>query len=1002
MNNHLDNRQIRIFISSTFKDMQEERDYLITKVFPLLQAEAEKRDVTVTPLDLRWGITEDDAKSGKVLQICLQEIENSHPFFIGIIGNRYGWCPPKEEFEKNEILQERWGEWLERDLDNGLSVTEMEIQYGVLRSKNDIKAHFYFKRGGNIESDNKEKLDKLKMAIRKDGRYPIDDYSSLEELGELLKESFMTMLNELYPNDSLSVLERERNIQRAYLHSRTEVYIPRKENFEVLDDFLINPEQSHFVVTGESGIGKSSLMANWIMRHQEDTDRNVVYHFVGASNIQGNYQQIALRLSREISDIYNLSTSMFLDSKKPEDILQDCVYSVAGKMPLVIVLDGINQIADENGAKLLNWLPQAPKNVKFLFSTLNDDITMEPFHNRNYPVYTIHSLDAEQKKELVGKYLRKYGKSLPDHQVDHIISAPICANTLVLRTLLDELVNFGSHERLSERIDYYLTSDCAESFFQRVLSRFEEDFDKELVREVFGLIAVSKSGLSENEIIEIIGLDNQLEWSQMYCAIRHYLTLKNTLISFSHHYISDAVTSRYSDSLQYLREDIIRYFEIVRTIRSYDELPYQYYMLGKKEPLLQTILDFEVADYHLKNSYSLFGQYWTKIFASDTHPQNLLYSYLIRCDEINYTNATIIANIGIFFEDYFGTRGVSLAYSYKALEIIEDGKDTSSADAALIYGIIGVTITECGNVDKFPEAESFFKYAIRQQQQKFGSKSFEVAKQYYNLGSLYNRWDKLQKAKECLTLTQNIYQEILEPNNIHFASVFVQLGSIHNQFGDYSQAVRLLTKAKDIYFLHNLTLIKQVADVYYNFAGIYYKMGLEHENKENIDKAIGYCKKAIEIIENASSCRSRETGLYYSLLGGIHVHLGEFDFAQNCLTKAIEIYKGAVGEDAREIYDVYLGMAELYKEMGKIKEANAYFLICSVYFEDTYGEEHINTAIVNHSYGYTLYDNNKKLLAREYMLKALKVFEKEYGMTDERTRSLSTDIYYITKELGMI
>lgn len=29
----VENRQIRVFISSTFQDMQSERDYLITKVF---------------------------------------------------------------------------------------------------------------------------------------------------------------------------------------------------------------------------------------------------------------------------------------------------------------------------------------------------------------------------------------------------------------------------------------------------------------------------------------------------------------------------------------------------------------------------------------------------------------------------------------------------------------------------------------------------------------------------------------------------------------------------------------------------------------------------------------------------------------------------------------------------------------------------------------------------------------------------------------------------------
>ena len=82
------NRNIRIFISSTFSDMQLERNYLIGRVFPRLKQIAEKHNVSITPLDLRWGITEEEAKNGEVLQICLQEIENSHPFFIGIIGNQ--------------------------------------------------------------------------------------------------------------------------------------------------------------------------------------------------------------------------------------------------------------------------------------------------------------------------------------------------------------------------------------------------------------------------------------------------------------------------------------------------------------------------------------------------------------------------------------------------------------------------------------------------------------------------------------------------------------------------------------------------------------------------------------------------------------------------------------------------------------------------------------------------------------------------------------------------
>ena len=69
-------RSIRIFISSTFQDMQSERDMLVTKVFPRLRQIAYERNVTLTEVDLRWGITEEEAKSSKVVEICLDEIRN--------------------------------------------------------------------------------------------------------------------------------------------------------------------------------------------------------------------------------------------------------------------------------------------------------------------------------------------------------------------------------------------------------------------------------------------------------------------------------------------------------------------------------------------------------------------------------------------------------------------------------------------------------------------------------------------------------------------------------------------------------------------------------------------------------------------------------------------------------------------------------------------------------------------------------------------------------------
>jgi hypothetical protein len=37
---------------------------------------------------------------GKVLPICLAEIDRARPFFIGLIGDRYGWVPNPDQFDR--------------------------------------------------------------------------------------------------------------------------------------------------------------------------------------------------------------------------------------------------------------------------------------------------------------------------------------------------------------------------------------------------------------------------------------------------------------------------------------------------------------------------------------------------------------------------------------------------------------------------------------------------------------------------------------------------------------------------------------------------------------------------------------------------------------------------------------------------------------------------------------------------------------------------------------
>lgn len=139
-------RQLRLFVSSTFVDMNAERNAL-TRIFPQINELCRQRGVEFIPLDLRWGITEEEAREGRVIETCLREIDDSRPFFIGIIGNRYGWVPQEKDLGTfSEDLQQRYP-WIKKAIELQMSITEMEMQHAVLMHKNDadMNAAFYLR-----------------------------------------------------------------------------------------------------------------------------------------------------------------------------------------------------------------------------------------------------------------------------------------------------------------------------------------------------------------------------------------------------------------------------------------------------------------------------------------------------------------------------------------------------------------------------------------------------------------------------------------------------------------------------------------------------------------------------------------------------------------------------------------------------------------------------------------------------------------------------------------
>ena len=102
-------KTFRIFVSSTFSDLIEERNALQQKVFPRLRELCRQHGCRFQAIDLRWGVREEAGLDQQTMKICLGEIERCQkitpqPNFIVLLGDRYGWRPlppeiPAEEFK---------------------------------------------------------------------------------------------------------------------------------------------------------------------------------------------------------------------------------------------------------------------------------------------------------------------------------------------------------------------------------------------------------------------------------------------------------------------------------------------------------------------------------------------------------------------------------------------------------------------------------------------------------------------------------------------------------------------------------------------------------------------------------------------------------------------------------------------------------------------------------------------------------------------------------------
>lgn len=170
----------QVFLSSTFRDMEQERDALSRVVMPRLGKKCAGRGVEFSFIDLRWGIDDDLAAQGEIVQHCIARIDATVPVFFGMVGARYGSCLPYRD-------------------NPGLSATHHEFRRGLASDKTLI---FMVRDTDDSRAAHQQQPDMLKMLEEIPPRFRTD-YTSIEEFITLADKQLMDALDRFYPARAL-------------------------------------------------------------------------------------------------------------------------------------------------------------------------------------------------------------------------------------------------------------------------------------------------------------------------------------------------------------------------------------------------------------------------------------------------------------------------------------------------------------------------------------------------------------------------------------------------------------------------------------------------------------------------------------------------------------------------------------------------------------------------------------------------------------------------------
>lgn len=554
-----------IFISSTFLDMQAERDALRAYVFPELEERLRGAGQHLEWIDLRIGVAtvslpSDEARENHVLKVCLGEAARCRPFHIVLLGDRYGWSASPQRAREAGVPEAVLGR----------SVTEIEIEIGILGDPQHSKALVYIRRplpyttmppdlaARYVEADKQraDLLENLKRRLQQSlpGRvstYPASwDGKNVVDLEAWARGVLEDIWREMRPptvEKEPSWQELERRALEEFVADGVRDFVGREAICGDIVARLTAPGDGACGVclVGPPGQGKSAVFAKV---HEEllRAGHFILAHAPTAHTSSSSTESILRRWIGELAAALGEQESL-PENAEPE--LIDKMFAshlarVAAKRRVIVMADSLDQLDPTPRARFGTWLPRFwPRRTGFFATSIPNETTESLSRRPDLYQVALPPLGQQEARDIIHSISARYGRSLEPQLIDAILAKRkgdqwAWGNPLWLSLAVEEinLVDADDFERalgsvgsgaeqvlrmLLELVQSFPTEvlDLYRATFRRAGSRF----DTVSVLSFLALIAVSRSGLRETEFRALLPRLTGKPWDPLaFASLRHF------------------------------------------------------------------------------------------------------------------------------------------------------------------------------------------------------------------------------------------------------------------------------------------------------------------------------------------------------------------------------------------------------------------------------------------------------------------------------------------------